>query len=158
ARREDADGTEHDGDEDATHERLGFIAPVGPATGPDALPFQGRVEDYPETWVEQTKAGDLRLKRGYRQLEALPLKIETDGIVSDSGVPFWFLPGKFRFCIRCGVTHGAQGKDINRLANLSAEGRSSATTVLVSSALRWMHDRKAPTASHQRKLLAFSDN
>src|SRR5690606_30103865 len=73
-------------------------------------------------------------------------------------VPFWFLPGKFRFCLRCGTTHGAQGRDINRLAGLSAEGRSSATTVLVSSALRWMHQRRMPEHAHQRKLLAFTDN
>lgn len=158
ARREDADGIDHDGDEDAAQERLGFVTPIGQATGPDSLPFQGRVEDYPETWVEQTKNDELRLKKGYRQLEAVVLKVETDGTVSDAGTPVWFLPGKFRFCVRCGVTHGAQGKDINRLASLSAEGRSSATTVLVSSALRWMHQRKTPVAADQRKLLAFSDN
>jgi len=34
---------------------------------------------------------------------------------------------------------GRAGKDRNRLASLSAEGRSSATTVLVASVLRWMH-------------------
>lgn len=158
ARREDADGTEHDGDEDSARERLGFVTPIGPTTGEHALAFQGRVEDYPETWVEQTARGELRLKRGYRTLEAQRLVAETDGAVGHEGTALWFLPGKFRFCVRCGVTHGAQGKDINRLASLSAEGRSSATTVLVSSALRWMHDAKAPAGAHQRKLLAFSDN
>jgi len=158
ARREDADGTEHDGDEDSAHERLGFVTPIGPPAGPDAMSFQGRVEDYPETWVEQTKSGESRLKKGYRQLEAVRLEVKTDGVVASGGTPLWFLPGKFRFCVRCGVTHGAQGKDINRLASLSAEGRSSATTVLVSSALRWMHDHKSPVGAHQRKLLAFSDN
>jgi Lhr-like helicase len=158
ARREDADGTEHDGDEDAARERLGFVTPVGPVAGLDAMAFQGRVEDYPESWIEQTKSGDQRLKKGYRQLEAVPLKVATDGTIDATGTPIWFLPGKFRFCVRCGVTHGASGKDINRVASLSAEGRSSATTVLVSSALRWMHDAKAPAGAHQRKLLAFSDN
>lgn len=158
ARREDADGTAHDGDEDAAHERLGFVTPVGPASGSEALPFQGRVEDYPESWIEQTKSGESRLKKSYRSLEAVPLQVATDGTVGATGTPLWFLPGKFRFCLRCGVTHGASGKDINRVASLSAEGRSSATTVLVSSALRWMHAAKAPAAPHQRKLLAFSDN
>ena len=157
-RREDADGTEHDGDEDAVQERLGFLTPASAAAGPEALSFQGRIEDYPETWVEQARNRELRLKRGYRQLEALKLTVKTDGAVSSDGKPAWFLPGKFRFCLRCGVTHGAQGKDINRLASLSAEGRSSATTVLVSGALRWMHERRVPAAPHQRKLLAFSDN
>ena len=161
ARREDADGTAHDGDEDAARERLGFVTPVGVTTGPLALPFQGRVEDYPESWIEQTKSGEERLKKGYRQLEAVLLHAHTDGTVvrdASAGTALWFLPGKFRFCVRCGVTHGASGKDINRVASLSAEGRSSATTVLLSSALRWMHAAKTPTGSHQRKLLAFTDN
>jgi hypothetical protein len=158
SRREDADGTEHDGDEDAAQERLGFVTPITANEGPDALTFQGRMEDYPETWVEQTRSGESRLKRGYRSLEVARIHAEPDGTVGTSGVSFWFLPGKFRFCLRCGVTHGAQGKDINRLASLSAEGRSSATTVLVSSALRWMHDARTPAGAHQRKLLAFTDN
>lgn len=159
ARREDADGTEHDGDEDAARERLGFVTPVGPAAGDSALSFSGEIEDYPETWVEQTRSGDVRLKKGYRPLAAQRLTVAADGTVGASGgTALWFLPGKFRFCVRCGVTHGAQGKDINRLASLSAEGRSSATTVLVSSALRWMHDAQAPALPHQRKILAFSDN
>jgi hypothetical protein len=158
SRRQDADGIEHDADEDATFERLGFITPIGVVTGPEALPFQGRVEDYPETWVEVTKSGEARLKRSHRALEVQRYVVAPDGAVATAGVPVWFLPGKFRHCLRCGTTHGAQGKDINRLAGLSAEGRSSATTVLVSSALQWMHERRTPEKSHQRKLLAFTDN
>jgi hypothetical protein len=157
ARREDADGIEHDADEDATFERLGFVTPIKDDSS-DPLPFQGRVEDYPETWVEVTKSGELRLKRSHRALEAQRLVVRTDGVVSATGTLLWFLPGKFRHCIRCGSIHGAQGKDVNRLAGLSAEGRSSATTVLVSSALRWMHGRRMPEKPHQRKLLAFTDN
>lgn len=157
ARREDAEA-ESEADEDATRERVGFLAPAVPVDGPDALPFQGRIEDYPETWIEVTRQGEQRLKRNYRKLAAERLVVGTDGVVAATGVPFWFLPGKFRFCLRCGTTHGAQGRDINRLAGLSAEGRSSATTVLVSSALRWMHQRRMPEHAHQRKLLAFTDN
>jgi Lhr-like helicase len=158
ARREDADGIEHDADEDAAFERLGFITPIGAVGGADALPFEGRVEDYPETWIEVTRSGEARLKRSHRALEVQRLIVATDGLVSTAGSPVWFLPGKFRHCLRCSAIHGAQGKDINRLAGLSAEGRSSATTVLVSSALRWMHRRRMPQGAHQRKLLAFTDN
>lgn len=158
ARREDAVGADGEADEDANAERLGFITPVGPPNGPDALAFQGRVEDYPESWLEVTGAGELRLKRTYRSLEAERLVVATNGDVSTTGTPFWFLPGKFRYCLRCSATHAAQGRDINRLAGLSAEGRSSATTVITSSVLRWMHARRTPGESHQRKLLAFTDN
>ena len=158
ARREDADGLEHDADEDATSERLGFVTPASAFPGDEPLDFQGRVQDYPETWTEVTRSGEERLKPSHRALEVQRLLVARDGVVATQGTPIWFLPGKFRHCIRCRETHGAQGKDINRLAGLSAEGRSSATTVLVSGALRWMHGRRMPERPHQRKLLAFTDN
>ncbi|HLU24771.1 MAG TPA: DEAD/DEAH box helicase [Longimicrobiales bacterium] len=157
ARVDDALGDD-DAAEDATRERLGFLTPAVPADGPDALPFKGNVEDYPESWLERTRHGELRLKRNYRKLLAERVTLETNGIESATGVPFWFLPGKFRFCLRCGETHDPQGRDANRLAGLSMEGRSSATTVLVSGVLRWMHDRDMPAERVARKLLAFTDN
>src|SRR6185369_6610481 len=49
-------------------------------------------------------------------------------------------------------------RDRNRLASLSAEGRSSATTVLVGSVLRWMHGEESGMPADTRKLLGFSDN
>ena len=70
----------------------------------------------------------------------------------------WFLPGKFRLCLRCGHTQGGAARDRTRLASLSAEGRSSATTVLVASALRWMHDPGSGLDFQMRKLLGFTDN
>jgi len=75
-----------------------------------------------------------------------------------AGIRAWFIPGKFRFCLRCGVTHGGAARDRNRLASLSAEGRSSATTVLVGSALRWMHGESSGLDAVKRKLLGFTDN
>jgi hypothetical protein len=73
-------------------------------------------------------------------------------------VSVWFLPGKFRLCLRCGNTQGGSARDRTRLASLSAEGRSSATTVLVASALRWMHGAESRMDLYTRKLLGFTDN
>ena len=42
-----------------------------------------------------------------------------------------------------------QAREINKLASLSAEGRSSATTLLVSSALRWMNTQRQCVAAAQ---------
>ena len=71
----------------------------------------------------------------------------------------WFLPGKFRFCPACGDQPAVQAREINKLASLSAEGRSSATTLLVSSALRWMNaSRQRHYRPDKRKLLGFTDN
>lgn len=150
----DDTGLRSDDDDDATGERIGFAMPQNAA---DPVDFEGRMEDYPEAWIEVSRSGELHLKQGYRKAAAEELLIKPDGHVG-GGQPFWFLPGKFRYCLRCREVHGAQGKDINRLASLSAEGRSSATTQLVTSALRWMAGEPAHIDLYQRKLLGFTDN
>ena len=154
ARDIDDTGLQGDDDDDATGERIGFAMPQNAA---DPVDFKGNVEDYPEAWVEVTRTGELRLKQGYRRAAAEEFSVRPDGHVG-AGQKIWFLPGKFRYCLRCREVHGAQGKDINRLASLSAEGRSSATTQLVTSALRWMAGDAARITPYQRKLLGFTDN
>ena len=147
----DNDNDTDDGESDG--EQFGFLLPIDPR---DPLEFSGKVEDYPEAWIEVTRQGEVRLKRAYRHLEANTLSIQPDGRAG-RGQPMWFMPGKFRYCLRCRQVHGAQGKDSNRLAALSAEGRSSATTLLTTSALRWMYSQ-ANIAPDKRKLLSFTDN
>ncbi|HXF07868.1 MAG TPA: DEAD/DEAH box helicase [Candidatus Acidoferrales bacterium] len=140
-------------DTDSEGERTGFFL----ITPDDAdFTFTGDVEDYPEAWLETGAANTPRLKKAYRKLRAEPLHVAPDGTVGQ-GVQGYFLPGRFRFCLRCRATHGVQGKDSNRLASLSAEGRSSATTVITTAALEWMQ-QQADFAPHTRKLLAFTDN
>jgi hypothetical protein len=120
--------------------------------------FQGREEDFLEEWLEETKSGESRLKAGYRRHRPERRFVLPDGTESATGRPAWFLPGKFRFCPTCSQTHDASGRDGNRLASLSAEGRSSATTVLVSSVLRWFHEPERDVDAGKRKLLGFTDN
>jgi superfamily II DNA/RNA helicase len=146
----DADGAEEDDDRDI----LGFLTPHST----DAeFEFDDHEEDYPESWLEYDKAGRPRLKSLYRKARTRAVFVEPSGRLG-SGIRAWFIPGKFRFCLRCGATQGRAGKDRNRLAALSAEGRSSATTVLVSSVLRWMHGADSGLDPWKRKLLGFSDN
>lgn len=143
-----------DEEEDAARERLGYLTPI---SGKYPLPFHGRMEDYPETWIEQQRNGEWQLKKTYASLQPERASIATDGRAG-SGHAYWFMPGKFRFCLNCSETHGAQGKDVNRLSALSAEGRSSATTLITSATLRWMYRNQQPSAPTDRKLLAFTDN
>jgi Lhr-like helicase len=144
---------EAEGDPEAS-ECPGFVMPLNPD---DPVDFRGLPEDYPDSWTEVTKSGNLRLRREVRKLEAKELCATPDGRVG-SGARLWFQPGKFRFCLRCGTVHAAQGKDVNRLSSLSAEGRSSATTVLTSSLVRWMHEANSGIEPNRRKLLGFTDN
>ena len=134
---------------------FGFLTPH-PPDDPD-FTFADRDDDYPETWLEFDAGGGPRLKKYYRGARARHFEVTPDGHVGP-GTRVWFLPGKFRLCLRCGNTLGGAARDRTRLASLSAEGRSSATTVLVGSALRWMHGAESALDPYTRKLLGFTDN
>ena len=130
----------------------GFITPV---TNDDMASFKGDVDDYPDDWIETTKKGVRRLKASYRECEQAKYRVAPDGSAATSGQTVWFQRGKFRLCAACGEAHAQSGRDINRLAGLTAEGRSSATTVLINSVLRWMKDPDHQKAQLRQKVLGL---
>jgi len=123
----------------------------------DEFSFNDSDEDYPEHWLELDRHGNLRLKSTYRRARPKRYLIQPNGTIG-SGEAVWFVPGKFRFCLRCKAAPLGAAKDRTRLAALSSEGRSSATTILVSSTLRWMHQQGSGLKPVSRKLLGFTDN
>ena len=140
---------------DADRPAFGFLM-LEPADG--TLEFSDKEEDYPDAWLEEDRHGNVRLKADARRNRSQKVAVDPSGRVG-AGASAWFMPGKFRFCLFCKTVHAAQGKDNNRLAALSAEGRSSATTLLTHSVLRWMHAQEAAAMPlTRRKLLGFSDN
>ncbi|MCC7018002.1 MAG: hypothetical protein IT564_12475, partial [Rhodospirillales bacterium] len=67
-------------------------------------------------------------------------------------------PAPFRFCLRCGVSHGSrQPRDFGKLLTLGAGGRSSATTILSLTAIRSLRADES-LEQQARKLLSFTDN
>ncbi|MDP2316547.1 MAG: DEAD/DEAH box helicase [Pseudomonadota bacterium] len=141
-------------DDGADKEEFGFVT-VQPEDSD--FEFTNLPEQYPEAWRDTDAAGNSKIKSDYKAWLVRDFRVEPDGKVG-SGTPVWFLPGKFRFCLRCDEVHSGSSRDRNRLASLSAEGRSSATTVLVASVLRWMHGEESGLDDYTRKLLGFSDN
>lgn len=134
--------------------RTGFLIPAVNAD----FQFGGAVADYPDDWQETTPAGQERLKGGHRgKHEGQLLFVKPDGALGDDGVPAWFFSGKYRFCPHCRHQPPQQARDINKLAGLSAEGRSSATTLIVSTILAWM-EADGTLEESTRKLLGFTDN
>jgi len=119
--------------------------------------WKDRLENYPENWIDYSK-DEPRLKREYIKLAPKSIKIQTDGTISENGLPGWYIPGKFRFCLNCGVSHGAQGRDTTRLSSLSGEGRSTATTILVLSVLRYFFEKDRELPKEAKKILGFTDN
>lgn len=139
-----------DDNEDA---RFGFLCPQS-----DEQVYRGGIEDLPEPWLDFGKV-EPSVKSAYKKAVPYSTVIDPQGI-EGRGERYWYIPGKFRFCLNCGQLHEAHGKDINRLASLSGEGRSSATTILTLSALRHLFAQtEIPEGiPDPRKLLGFTDN
>ena len=135
--------------------RAGYIVPL--RDGDEDFRFNGNPEDYPEEWRE-TRGGVERLRTDKTKYILERLCVMPSGEIGTQGTSAWFIPGKFRFCPECKDQPSSQAREINKLAGLSGEGRSSATTVLASSALRWMNKPEHEIQHHKRKLLTFTDN
>jgi len=132
----------------------GFFMP-----SPQGLEFAGEVTDYPETWQETTKAGVIRLKSEYSRRVHRHLRVDATGeVVDEGGTEGWFQPGRFRFCPACGDVTLSRGTDRSRLAGLTAEGRGSASTIIVSAILNWMNRSTSGVERLNRKILGFIDN
>jgi Lhr-like helicase len=142
-------------DDAASTDRAGYLMPE--PENDDQFTFTGAPEDYPEEWTE-ARNDSLRLRSDRRKIAPERLVVNAAGVVGTSGRSAWFLPGEFRLCPACGDQPAAQAREINKLASLSAEGRSSATTLLISSALRWMNRNGQHLPPERRKLLGFTDN
>lgn len=134
--------------------KFGFLMPDGQGLWePEAL------ERYPESWLEERADGEWRIKAAQRKFKPQAVTVRPDGVTTnDRGLQAWFIPGSFRFCLNCGVSHSSAGKDALRLTTLSGEGRSSATTMLTLSALRYLYEQDQQLSAQAKKVLGFSDN
>ena len=112
---------------------------------------------FPEDWLEYPR-GEVRLKPYYRRYRPLGVSVDTRGVISEDGLAGWFLPGSFRFCLNrnCDAYYPGRKGDLSKLSGLSSEGRSSATTVLAMSALKYLIGTDLDEET--KKLLAFTDN
>ena len=85
--------------------------------------------------------------------------MQPSGQVDAEGLPIWFMSGSFRFCLNpeCDAAYDpSKRSDLSKLSGLSSEGRSSATTMLTLSALRYMIGTGLEPKA--KKILAFTDN
>lgn len=115
------------------------------------------VEDLPPEWMDKNG----RVKRDYRQHIPQALWVKPDGSFADErqggAVKGWFQPKPFMLCLNCGESYTRRDKnDFRKIAGLSSEGRSTATTVLSVSTLR--HAPAGGITETARKVLSFTDN
>jgi Lhr-like helicase len=141
--------------DDQEEETAGYLIPTGDADPEYA--FTGEIETYPEDWREE-RNGVERLRANRKRRLPQMITLAPDGRSDSSGKSFWFIPGKFGFCPCCLDQPHPNMRERTKLAGLSGEGRSSATTLLVSTALEWMNRNQSGVPKEKRKLLGFTDN
>ncbi|WP_342739906.1 DEAD/DEAH box helicase [Bradyrhizobium sp. B117] len=141
--------------DDEEGETAGYLIPDG-GSDPDYA-FTGEIETYPEDWREE-RGGVERLRANRKRRVPQMVTVAPDGRYAPSGKSYWFIPGKFGFCTCCLDQPHPNMRERTKLAGLSGEGRSSATTLLVATALEWMNGRNSGVPKEKRKLLGFTDN
>jgi ATP-dependent helicase YprA (DUF1998 family) len=132
---------------DEEHSRQGYLM-LAPA------PDDWSEEQLPAEWREPNG----RLSKTWRERVPQPVWVRADGtqVAEDDAqaVKMWWQPQPFALCLNCGEFYSRREAEFTKLAGLSTEGRSSATTVLAMALLR--HAQK--TAAARDKLLTFTDN
>jgi superfamily II DNA/RNA helicase len=113
-------------------------------------------EHLPDNWTDENgRVRSTYRRRLPREVWALP-----DGTVKQDeseGVHAWFIPRPFGFCLNCGQVYLPQEKEFRKLAFLAAGGRSTATTLIIVSALGHLEGDERVDAG-AKKVLSFTDN
>ena len=118
---------------------------------------QEYAERLPDDWVEE-RHGNWVVRNDRRKYRPREVNVNTQGVEDDSGFRCHFIPAPFHFCLHCRVTYGMTIRsDFGALAELSSEGRSTATTILTMSAITALR-KEGALKEHARKLLSFTDN
>jgi len=124
---------------------------------PDEREMEWDSEHLPPEWLDARG----KVKREYRCFIPQPIRVRPDGTFTrdkqGDGIKAWFQPRPFMLCLNCGEFYTRRDKDdFRKLARLSSEGRSTATTVLSLSAL--LHAEEGGIPENARKILSFTDN
>jgi hypothetical protein len=111
----------------------------------------------PSDWIEDDD-GNRTIKRHRRERVPRPVRVKPDGYLGDDGVDAAFLPTPFVFCPSCGVAYNPrQRSDFPKIGTLGSEGRSSATTILTTTAVAQLRGEPSVGEAAQ-KVLSFTDN
>jgi ATP-dependent helicase YprA (DUF1998 family) len=108
----------------------------------------------PDEWRDRKG----RLKQTWRSRVPQAVWVSPNGefftMPRDGAIKMWWQPAPFSLCLNCGEYYSRRELEFSKLASLSSEARTSATTVLATSLLR----RSAGMEGARDKLLTFTDN
>ena len=137
---------------------LGFLYASTSDPWPDDIGAE--LDRLPSDWLEEDRHGNPRIRREVIKYLPQVLWVAPDGTVYSEPIPgtmkTWMVRTPFRFCLWSGATYAPNLRsDITKMSTLGFEGRSTATTMLTLTVLRFLeaHGHDVP-----RKLLNFTDN
>lgn len=132
-----------------------YVSPQKP--WPKDTDSEARLNWLPTDWVEE-RNGRRQIVASRKDRVPRHYMVAPDGSIGPDGLDAAFIPVPFMFCLGCGVSHTArQRSDFSKLGTLGSEGRSTATTILTTSAVAGLR-REETIKPEARKLLSFTDN
>lgn len=120
----------------------------------------------PDNWFKETKRYGRTVKKEYEKFIPQKLYIYPNGTIEtgsfvdikvDKPTAFWFIPKPFLTCLNCGILYDKKTSEYTKLARLSSEGRSTATTLLALSSVTRLKEIES-IANDAAKILSFTDN
>ena len=129
--------------------------------GDDVWDDEANATTLPENWYTTPKKSSPTVKKDFREFVPRRLFVRPSGSIStvkvDGTSEGWFMPTPFLTCLQCGVAYTRRDRtDFRKLAGLSSEGRSTATTLISVAAIDEM--RRSTLDPKAQKLLSFTDN
>ncbi|WP_306334474.1 DEAD/DEAH box helicase [Streptomyces sp. KL118A] len=150
--REDPDAPTAEGD--------GFLYVSDDQPWPDAQDQEKVFQRLPVSWVETDDDGRSSVIKARSGDLPQEVWIGPDGHVTEpgTGLRAWWIAAPFRFCLHCRTSYEQlRLRDLAKLGTFSAEGRSSAVSLISSRVVRSL--RAQPELKKKaRKLLTFVDN
>ncbi|MCC9157764.1 DEAD/DEAH box helicase [Streptomyces parvulus] len=150
--REDPDAPAADGD--------GFLYVSDDRPWPDAHDEGAVFRRLPASWVETDDDGRSTILKARSGDLPQEVWVGPDGRATEpgTGLRAWWIAAPFRFCLHCRTSYEQlRLKDLAKLGTFSAEGRSSAVSLISSRVVRSLRDQDDLT-KRARKLLTFVDN
>jgi ATP-dependent helicase YprA (DUF1998 family) len=118
-------------------------------------------EDLPDNFVEMRKSGP-RVKPNYQAHVPRRIWVTPDGkatrMETAGALAAWWQPRPLMLCLRCRAAYDLRESDFRKLVTLSQTGRSTATTVIATTAVTSLPQFGVRDTGEPPRLLSFTDN
>jgi superfamily II DNA/RNA helicase len=118
-------------------------------------------EDLPDNFVEMRRNGP-RVKTHYQAHVPRRIWLSADGKARETEIEgalaAWWQPRPLMLCLRCRAAYDLRESDFRKLVTLSQTGRSTATTVVATTAVTGLPQFGVSETGEPPRLLSFTDS